>query len=137
MHEVLEVVVDRAGEVHHVAGVAVGDDRQHEHLVGDLPAGPVGDAARADEIDVERQVRPVLLDGAAGHDADLAQLDGVVDLGPGQFLVAVLGGGAAHVFGSNRFVRAAHEVQRSKRRSSLPLTPLRFRCAALTSLRSS
>ena len=50
---------------------------------------------RADQIDVERQMRAVLLDGAAGHDADLAQLDGVVDLGPGQFFVAVLGRGAA------------------------------------------
>src|SRR5262245_7986018 len=41
-------------------------------------------------------MRAVLLDGAAGDDADLAQRDGVVDVGPGQLLVAVLGGGAAH-----------------------------------------
>ena len=95
MHEVLEVGVDRPREVHHVAGVAVGDDGQHEQLVGDLPPGPVGDPERADEVHVERQVRPVLLDGAAGHEADLAQLDGVVDLGPGQLLVAVFRAGSA------------------------------------------
>ena len=95
VHEMLEVVVDGAGEVHDVPGVAVGHDRQHEHLVGDFAAGAVGDPGRADEVHVERQVRPVLLDGAARHDADLAQLDGVVDLGPGQFLVAVFGRGAA------------------------------------------
>src|SRR6476469_6054593 len=34
---------------------------------------------------------PVLLDCAAGDDADLAELNGVVDLGPGQLLVTVLG----------------------------------------------
>ena len=38
----------------------------------------------------------MLLDGPARHDADLAQIDGVVDLGPGQFLVAVFGPRAAH-----------------------------------------
>ena len=82
-------VVDRAGKIHDVPGVAVGESGQHEHLVGDILAGTARDAARADEIDVERQMRPVLLDGAAGQDADLAQIDGVVDLGPGQFFVAV------------------------------------------------
>ena len=45
----------------------------------------------ADQIDVQRQVRAVLLDGPAGHDADFAQLDGVVDFRPGQFFVAILG----------------------------------------------
>ena len=54
----------------------------------------------ADEVDVERQVRPVLLDRAAGDDADLAQLDGVVDLGPGQFLVAVFSRGSTGHDGS-------------------------------------
>ena len=34
-------------------------------------------------------MRAVLLDGTARKDADLAQLDGVVDLGPGEFLVAI------------------------------------------------
>ena len=91
MHEVLEVVVDGAGEVHDVAGVAVGDDRQHEHLLGDLTAGAAGDLRGTDEVHVERQVRPVLLDGAARQDADFAQLDGIVDLGPGQLLVTVFG----------------------------------------------
>ena len=36
-------------------------------------------------------MRPVLLDRAARQDADLAQLDRVVDLGPGEFLVAIFG----------------------------------------------
>ena len=64
-------------------------------MSGIVSAGAAGDAAGTDQIDVERQVRAVLLDGAARHDADLAQIDGVVDLGPGQFFVAVLGGGSA------------------------------------------
>ena len=53
--------------------------------------GPLGDAAGTDQIDIQRQMRPMLLDRAARHDADLAQIDGVVDLGPGQFFVAIFG----------------------------------------------
>ena len=79
----LVVSVDGAGEVHDMAGVAVPHGRQDEHLVGNLAAGPVGDAQRADDVDIERQVRSMLLHGAAGHDAHLAHLDGVVDLRPG------------------------------------------------------
>ena len=33
---------------------------------------------------------PMLLDGPAGKNADLAQVNGVVDLGPGEFFVTVL-----------------------------------------------
>ena len=36
-------------------------------------------------------MRAMLLDRAARQDADLAQLDRVVDLGPGEFLVAIFG----------------------------------------------
>src|SRR5690348_6370482 len=36
----------------------------------------------------------VLLDGPAGHDADLAQLHRVIDLRPGQLFVAILFQGA-------------------------------------------
>ena len=59
-------------------------------------AGSGGDADRADEIDVERQVRPVLLDRPARDDAHLAEIDRVVDLRPRQLLVAVLGLRATH-----------------------------------------
>jgi hypothetical protein len=37
----------------------------------------------------------VLFDGAAGDDADLAQFDGIVDLRPRQFFVAVFGSGTS------------------------------------------
>ena len=94
--EVLEVGVDRAGEVHDVAGVAVGRPSAARALLRDCAAGAERDPGRADDVDVERQVRPVLLDGAARDDADLAQLDGVVDLRPGQLLVTVLLGRAGH-----------------------------------------
>lgn len=96
MHEVFEVGVDRTGEVHDVPGVAVGDDGEHEQLIGDFFAGTVRDSDGADEVDIQRQVRPVLLDGPARHDADLLQVDGVVDLRPGELLIAVFGRCAAH-----------------------------------------
>ena len=60
-------------------------------MAGIARPAPLAIAVRADQIDVERQVRPVLLDGSARHDANLAQLDGVVDLRPGQFFVAIFG----------------------------------------------
>src|SRR5262249_22095556 len=93
--EVLEVAVDGAGEVHDVAAVAVPVRWQDEHLVGGLAAGAVGDPLRADAVHVERQVRPLAPRRARRHDAYLAQLHGVVDLRPGQLLVAVLFRGAA------------------------------------------
>ena len=97
MHEVLEMVVDRAREVHHVARVAVGDGGKDEQLVGDLAAGAERDLGRTEDVDVERQVRSVLLDGAARDDADLAELDRVVDLRPGQLCVAIFLCRAGHV----------------------------------------
>ena len=107
------------GKVHHVAGVAVAMGGQQQHLVGDDPAGPAAISVGTDHVDVERQVRPVLLDRAARQDADLAQLDRVVDLGPGEFLVAPLGRGlAGHVYGSviyavcRRLVAAAFDSAR-------------------------
>ena len=33
MHKVLEVIVDRAGKIHHVSRVTVGDDWQYQHFV--------------------------------------------------------------------------------------------------------
>jgi len=58
MHEVLEIVVDGAGEIHDVAGVAVGHDRQHQKLVG-IASRRRGRCRPDDEVDVERQVRAV------------------------------------------------------------------------------
>src|SRR5262249_45048559 len=84
------------GEVHDVPGVAVGDDGKHEHLVRDRLAGPDRDPDWTDEVHVERQVVPVLLDRPARDDAHLALLDRVVDLGPGQFFVAILRPRACH-----------------------------------------
>ncbi len=93
-HEVLVMAVDRAGEVHHVSGVAVTHDRQHEDVFRGRPPGPIRDAQRADEIDIERQVMPMLLDRTAGDDAHLPLFDGIVDLGPGELFVTVLSTGA-------------------------------------------
>ena len=103
--EVLKVVVDRAGKIHDVTGVAITDGGQHEQLVGHQPPGAVRDPGRADNIDIEREMRAVLFDRAARHDADLAQFDGVVDLRPGEFFVAEFSGGAAHVFSNGLTVR--------------------------------
>ena len=77
--------IDGAGEIHHVARVAVGNGRQHEDFVGKLLARAARNAVGTDQIDVERQVRTVLLDGSARNDADLVQRNRVVDFGPGQF----------------------------------------------------
>ena len=96
MHEVLEVLVDGAGKIHDMAGVAIGNDREDKHLGGDFPAGAVGDSHRANEVDIQGQVVPMLLDRAAGHDADFGKIDGVFDLGPGQFLITVFRCRTAH-----------------------------------------
>ena len=50
-----------------------------------------GDASGADQVDIQRQVVPVLFHGTAGKDADLPLGDRVIDLWPRQFLVSVLG----------------------------------------------
>ena len=72
-------------------GVAVGDHGEDEDFFRDLPAGAVGDSGRTHQIDIERQVRPVLLDRPARDDANFFELDRVVDLGPGQLFVTVFG----------------------------------------------
>lgn len=96
VHEMFKVVVDRPRKVHDMPGVTVGYHGEYENLVGNRLTGTVGDADRADEIDIQRQVWPVLFDGSARHDTDLLQIDGIVDFRPGQFFVAVLGRGSAH-----------------------------------------
>ena len=54
IHEMLIVIVDRARKVHHVTGIAVGHDRQDEHLLGDLLSRSLGDSCGANQIDVQR-----------------------------------------------------------------------------------
>ena len=88
------VVVDGAGKIHHVARVPVTNRGQHENLVGYLPAGAARNLGRADDIHIERQMWAMLFDRTTRHDADFAQIDGVVDLRPGEFFVTELGGGA-------------------------------------------
>src|SRR5687768_14664387 len=88
--------VDGPREVHHMSRVTIPDRGQDQHPVGDDAARAVGDSLGTNDIHVERQVVAVLLDAAAGDDTNLAHLDGVVDLGPGQFFVAILGTSAAH-----------------------------------------
>src|SRR5262245_48509123 len=132
MLEVREVVVDGAGKIHDVPGVAIRDDRQHEQLVDHRYAGPLRDAAGADEIDVERQMRPMLLDGAARDDADFAHVDGVIDFGPGEFFVAVFSRGAAWHGGAPWSLKtfetqSAQRTQRAQAENSLrSLRTLRF-----------
>src|SRR5437667_8650793 len=68
------------------------DDRgQDQDLVRDQLRRGEGDAGGADAVDVEGQVRPVLLDGADRHDRDLPGLHRVIDLRPGELGVDVRG----------------------------------------------
>ena len=92
--EMFVLVVDGAGKIHHMARVPVRNGGQHEHFVGNLPAGAARDLGRADDIHIERQMGAVLFDRAARHNADFAQIDGVIDFGPGKFFVPEFGGGA-------------------------------------------
>ena len=71
-------------------GITVGDHRQHEDFLRYLPARSIGDPDRAHQIDIEWQVRAMLLDGPAGNDANFLEFDRIIDLRPGQFFVTVL-----------------------------------------------
>src|SRR5690349_20803741 len=96
--EVLEMIVDRAGKIHHVTRVTVANGGQHKQLVWHQPSGAVGDSRWANNIDVEWQMMPVLFDRATRHETHLAHVDRVIDLRPGEFFVAKFSGGAAHGF---------------------------------------
>jgi hypothetical protein len=91
IYEVLKMRIDGSREVHHMPRVTITVSGKQKHLFGYDPAGASGDLGGADHIDVEWQMRAVLLDGATRENADLAQFDGVVDLGPGEFFVAIFG----------------------------------------------
>jgi len=89
------VAVDRAWKIHHVPGVSIGHDWQHQHLIGNLLARAACNSERTDEVDVQRQVRPMLLDRTAGNETNLPDVDGIINLGPSQFFIAILGRGTA------------------------------------------
>ena len=88
LDEVLPVDVGGAGKVHHVGGVAVHERRHDQHLIGYPPRGRRGDAARADHVDVERQMRAVLLGRPDRADHHPLLLHRFIDFRPGEFLVA-------------------------------------------------
>jgi hypothetical protein len=83
-----------------MSGIPVGNRRQHKHPVSERFADSARDAAGSDEVDIERQMIPVLLDSSTGQDASLIPFDSLDDFGPGQFLVAILSRGSirhAHI----------------------------------------
>ena len=93
--------VDRPGIVHDVVAVAVGDRGQHQHLGRGTARGLVDHRRTELRVDVERKMRTVLLGRPDGQDDDLVHGDSLVDLGPGQQLIAILTGdgltgGAGH-----------------------------------------
>ena len=102
--EMLEVIVDCAWKIHHMTGVSITDRRKHQDLVRNLSTGAIRDSGWANHIDIERQVMTVLLDCAAGDDADLAEVNRVIDFGPNEFFVAKLSRGAGHVGKVRRFI---------------------------------
>ena len=69
--------------------VGEGLARQVQHLVVPLLAQLVADRRRQEQVNIQRQVRPVLLGGAGRQEDHLLHLDGIVHLGPGQLVVLV------------------------------------------------
>ena len=94
MDEMFEVVVDGARKIDHVARVAEIDRGKDETVRRGPRRRSQSHLGRAQDVDVEGQVGTVLLHGAAGNDTDLAGVDGVTDLGPREFFVAVFLGGS-------------------------------------------
>ena len=90
LNEMLVMHIDRAGKIHHVAGVAVRHTRQNQRLLRSLPARLQCHAVGKQHIYVQRQVRSVLLHRAAGHNANLPRRNGVINFRPRQFLVTML-----------------------------------------------
>ena len=88
LDEVLPVDAGGAGKVHHVRGVAMHERGHDQHLVRDQPRRRLGDPARAHHVHVQRQVRPVLLGRSHRADHHPLLLHRLVDLRPGQLLVA-------------------------------------------------
>ena len=90
------ICVNRSRKIHHMSGVAIRNVRQDKDLVGKLPSGPMCDSARTDQINIQRQVVTVLLNGTTRKDANLPKIDRIVYLGPGQFLITILRGSSGH-----------------------------------------
>ena len=89
--ERLRLDVDGAGEVDVVQVQPVGDRRQHQHLVGGPAADFQTDRFAQEHIDIQRQMLAVLLGRGRGQNDQFLRGDGVVHLGPGKTVVAVLG----------------------------------------------
>src|SRR3954468_10565809 len=81
---------DRAREVHVVGVVAVVDRRHGGQDVGRAPRRLLADADCDPVVDIDRQVRPVLLDGAQGQQDHPTLANRLVDLGPGHLGEQVL-----------------------------------------------
>src|SRR5260370_27830330 len=82
MHEVLEIIVDRAGKIHDMPGVPVTYGGQNEYLIRDMSARAASNLGGTDDIDIEGQMRAVLLHRSAPDDAHFAHFDGIVDFRP-------------------------------------------------------
>ena len=70
--EMLEVIIDRAREIHDVPGVTITNGWKNKEFVWNQAAGPVRNPGGTNDIDIERKMRPMLFDRATGNDADLA-----------------------------------------------------------------
>ena len=63
-------------------GYAGSDRRQYQHLIGNGLPCPKRDPLGTDDVHVQRQVRPMLLDGPTRHNADFPHLHSVVNFRP-------------------------------------------------------
>ena len=104
LDEVLEVNVDRAREVHHVVDVAIAHRRKNETDLRPQPRRSRRHRVGAKMIDLQRQMMAMLLDRAGRDDRDLAQLGGLVDFGPGQFVEAVFITNRRHMLNAGQFI---------------------------------
>ena len=82
------------GKIHHMTGITIADRGKDKNVFWSLLAGSEGNAGWTNEVHIEWKMRAMLFDGATGNDADLAEINGIIDLRPGEFFVAVFGFGA-------------------------------------------
>src|SRR5208337_1787141 len=83
--------VDGPRKVDVVQVQAIGNGRQHQHLVRSAPADFQADRFAQEQIDIQWQVLAVLFGRSCGQDDQLLGRNGVVHLDPGQAVVTVLG----------------------------------------------
>src|SRR5262249_51421127 len=94
--EMLEMIVNRSWKIHDVARVAITNGGQHEQFVRYQASSAQGDSRGANDVDIQWQMSAVLFHGATGDEANLPQLDGVIDFRQSELLIAEFSGGAAH-----------------------------------------